>query len=59
MSVSVSVCILNLKKVYSIAIGNNSLNILFVFFLQEFDLIERKELAPLQELIDKLTAKDR
>lgn len=28
------------------------------FVLQEFNLIERRELAPLQELIEKLTAKD-
>lgn len=27
----------------------------FIFFVQEFHLIERRELAPLQELIDKLT----
>ena len=27
----------------------------FIYFVQEFDLIERKELAPLQELIDSLT----
>ena len=27
----------------------------FIFFVQEFNLIERKELAPLQELIEKLT----
>lgn len=26
---------------------------------QEFNLIDRKELVPLQELIDKLTTKDR
>nr|KAG5710374.1 hypothetical protein BaRGS_022192 [Batillaria attramentaria] len=31
----------------------------FIFFVQEFNLIDRKELAPLQELIDKLTSKDR
>lgn len=30
----------------------------FIFFVQEFNLIDRRELAPLQELIDKLTAKD-
>lgn len=30
----------------------------FIFFVQEFNLIERRELAPLQELIDKLTAKE-
>lgn len=30
----------------------------FIFFVQEFSLIDRRELAPLQELIDKLTAKD-
>jgi MOB kinase activator 1 len=29
----------------------------FIFFVQEFQLIDRRELAPLQELIDKLTAK--
>ena len=28
----------------------------FVYFIQEFDLIDRKELAPLQELIDRLTS---
>jgi len=27
----------------------------FIFFVQEFQLIEKKELAPLQELIEKLT----
>lgn len=31
----------------------------FIYFVQEFNLIERRELAPLQELIDKLTSKDR
>ncbi|GCC16803.1 hypothetical protein chiPu_0017356 [Chiloscyllium punctatum] len=31
----------------------------FIFFIQEFNLIDRKELAPLQELIEKLTTKDR
>ena len=30
----------------------------FIYFVQEFDLIEKKELAPMQELIDRLTAKD-
>lgn len=30
----------------------------FIFFVQEFNLIDRRELAPLQELIDKLTARD-
>lgn len=29
-----------------------------VFLLQEFNLIDRRELAPLQELIEKLTAKE-
>lgn len=29
----------------------------FIFFVQEFQLIDRRELAPLQELIDKLTSK--
>merc|ERR1712020_501129 len=28
----------------------------FIYFVQEFQLIEKKELAPLQELIDRLTA---
>ena len=28
----------------------------FVYFIQEFELIDRKELAPLQELIDRLTS---
>lgn len=31
----------------------------FIYFVQEFDLVEKKELAPLQELIDKLTSKDK
>uniref|UniRef100_A0AAZ3QZP0 MOB kinase activator 1B n=1 Tax=Oncorhynchus tshawytscha TaxID=74940 RepID=A0AAZ3QZP0_ONCTS len=31
----------------------------FIFFVQEFNLIERKELVPLQDLIEKLTTKDR
>uniref|UniRef100_A0A8C6PP84 MOB kinase activator 1Bb n=1 Tax=Nothobranchius furzeri TaxID=105023 RepID=A0A8C6PP84_NOTFU len=31
----------------------------FIFFVQEFNLIDRKELVPLQELIEKLTTKDR
>ena len=31
----------------------------FIYFVQEFDLVEKKELAPLQELIDKLIARDR
>lgn len=30
----------------------------FLFLLQEFNLIDRRELAPLQELIEKLTAKE-
>jgi MOB kinase activator 1 len=30
----------------------------FIMFVQEFELIEKKELAPLQELIDVLLAKD-
>eukprot|EP00127_Corallochytrium_limacisporum_P007103 Clim_evm22s242 gene=Clim_evmTU22s242 len=30
----------------------------FIFFVQEFNLIEKKELAPLQELIDQLMAKE-
>ncbi len=30
----------------------------FIYFIQEFGLVDKKELAPLQELIDKLTAKD-
>jgi MOB kinase activator 1 len=29
----------------------------FIFFVQEFDLIEKKELAPLDELIDTLSNK--
>ncbi|KAG9480414.1 hypothetical protein GDO78_012079 [Eleutherodactylus coqui] len=31
----------------------------FIFFVQEFNLIDRREQAPLQELIEKLTSKDR
>jgi len=27
----------------------------FIFFIQEFALVDKKELAPLQELIDSLT----
>jgi len=30
----------------------------FIYFIQEFDLVEKKELAPLQDLIDKLISKD-
>jgi MOB kinase activator 1 len=30
----------------------------FIFFVQEFMLIDKKELAPLQELIERLTSKD-
>lgn len=30
----------------------------FIYFVQEFDLVEKKELAPLQDLIDKLTSKE-
>ena len=30
----------------------------FIYFIQEFDLVEKKELAPLKELIDKLISKD-
>lgn len=45
-------------------VGNKNSAIVFYFmltvffFFQEFNLIERRELAPLQELIEKLTAKD-
>ena len=28
----------------------------FVYFIQEFELIDKKELAPLRELIDRLTS---
>ncbi|KAG9354025.1 hypothetical protein JZ751_012149 [Albula glossodonta] len=31
----------------------------FIFFIQEFNLIDRRELAPLQDLIEKLGSKDR
>lgn len=31
----------------------------FIYFVQEFNLIDRRELAPLQELIDKLLSHDR
>lgn len=31
----------------------------FIYFVQEFDLVEKKELAPLQDLIDKLTGKEK
>ncbi|XP_018603696.1 MOB kinase activator 1A-like isoform X1 [Scleropages formosus] len=31
----------------------------FIFFVQEFNLIDRRELAPLQDLIEKLGSKDR
>lgn len=30
----------------------------FIYFVQEFNLIDRRELAPLQDLIDKLITKD-
>lgn len=38
---------------------NISLSLSTTFVFQEFNLIDRKELAPLQELIEKLTSKDR
>lgn len=31
----------------------------FIFFVQEFDLVDKKELMPLQDLIDRLNTKDR
>lgn len=31
----------------------------FIFFVQEFSLIDKRELAPLQELIEKLASKDK
>lgn len=31
----------------------------FIYFVQEFSLVDKKELMPLQELIDRLTSKDR
>lgn len=31
---------------------------MYELLFQEFNLIDRRELAPLQELIEKLTAKD-
>jgi MOB kinase activator 1 len=31
----------------------------FVYFIEEFGLVEKKELAPLQELIESLMAKDK
>lgn len=31
----------------------------FIFFVQEFSLIDKRELAPLQELIDRLANKDK
>ena len=31
----------------------------FIYFVQEFSLVEKRELTPLQELIEKLTSKDR
>ena len=30
----------------------------FIFFVQEFNLIDKRELAPLNELIEKLTGKN-
>lgn len=30
----------------------------FVYFVQEFSLVDRRELAPLQDLIDKLITRD-
>jgi len=30
----------------------------FIFFIEEFNLIDKKELTPLQDLIDVLNAKD-
>lgn len=37
----------------------NMLDFALCCLLQEFNLIDRKELVPLQELIEKLTTKDR
>jgi len=31
----------------------------FIYFVQEFGLIDKRELAPLQELIDRLANKDK
>ena len=31
----------------------------FVYFIEEFQLVEKRELAPLQELIDSLMSQDR
>lgn len=31
----------------------------FMFFVQEFSLVDKRELAPLQELIERLTNKDK
>jgi len=30
----------------------------FIYFVEEFDLVDKKELAPLQELIDSLVSRD-
>ena len=30
----------------------------FIYFVQEFGLVDKRELVPLQELMDKLIAKD-
>jgi len=30
----------------------------FIYFVQEFNLVDRRELAPMQELIDRLTERD-
>ena len=31
----------------------------FIFFIEEFNLIDKKELTPMQDLIDALNARDR
>lgn len=31
----------------------------FIFFVQEFNLIDKRELAPLADLIDRLTSRDK
>lgn len=56
--VSVNLRCVNLRCILDLAGEVAHLNTSFkhfIFFVQEFDLIEKRELAPLQELIENLT----
>ncbi len=44
---------------YTFGVSEFKINAAYFVCFQEFNLIDRKELAPLQELIEKLATKDR